>query len=50
MLLATVLFVSKRLQRIVAALICLAAVQLAVAVAQKPDMPPGAVRVSLSAP
>jgi hypothetical protein len=47
MILQAALFVSKRLQRIALALICLAAVQLAGAVAEGAKPPPGAVRVAL---
>ena len=47
MLLNTLFFVSKRLQPIALALICLAAIQLAGAVADASKLPPGAVRVAL---
>ena len=47
MLLNTLYFVSKRLQPIALALLCLAAMQLAAAVAEGPKLPPGAVRVAL---
>lgn len=44
----TLIFVSKRLQAAVAALLCLAVVQLATAAAGPPEPPPGAVRVAIS--
>jgi len=51
MLVQTALFVSKRLQRVVLALICLGAAQLAGAVADRSEaLPPGAVRVALKLP
>ncbi len=48
MLLETLLFVSKRLQPVCAALICLAFAQLALAAAAPDPAPPGAVRVAIS--
>jgi len=48
MLLETLLFVSKRLQPVCAALICLAFAQLAAAVLAPTETPAGAVRVAIS--
>jgi hypothetical protein len=44
----TLRIVSKRLQLVVAALLCLAAVQLADAIAAENTKPPNAVRVAIS--
>lgn len=44
----TLLFVSKRLQAAVAALLCLAVVQLALAAGAASEAPPGAVRIAIS--
>ena len=44
------IFVSKRLQPVCAALICLAFAQLALAAATPDPAPPGAVRVAISSP
>ena len=44
------MFVSKRLQPVCAALICLAFAQLAMAAAAPDPVPPGAVRVAISSP
>lgn len=44
----TLIFVSKRLQAAVAALLCLAVVQLIVATGDGSEAPPGAVRVAIS--
>ena len=49
MLLNALFFVSKRLQPIALALICLGAVQLAGAVAEGSKPPPGTVRVAIKA-
>lgn len=49
MLLSIANFVSKRLQRVVLALICLGAMQLAGAVSEGSKPPPGAVRVAIKA-
>ncbi len=48
MLLEAVLFVSKRLQPICAALICLAFAQLILAAGAPDSVPPGAARVAIS--
>jgi hypothetical protein len=48
MLLDAVLFVSKRLQPVCAALVCLAFAQLAIAACTPQATPPGAVRVAIS--
>lgn len=45
---AALIFVSKRLQAAVGALLCLAFVQLATAAAGTSEPPPGAVRVAIS--
>ena len=50
MILQAALFVSKRLQRVALALICLAAAQLAEAAMGAAEPPPGAVRVALKTP
>lgn len=48
MLLETMIFVSKRLQPVCAALVCLAFAQLVLAAAAPDPVPPGAVRVAIS--
>jgi hypothetical protein len=48
MLLSALVFVSKRLQPVCAALTCLAFVQLATVVLTPSEVPPGAVRVAIS--